>query len=158
MSIGTEGIDQFVAMFAAHGGTEESYLRDHFPRFVATRQLLLAHCDPVRNRSVLDVGAHWLHQALLYALDGFEVMALDLPLTLGLPPKQFAYPKDKMRFHQSSLLSRSRFNPRRLQQTAFSLHPSFVNWKRERVVGQFEIHMWLLLFWPLVTMPDRIPR
>jgi len=85
MSIGTEGIDQFVAMFAAHGGTEESYLRDHFPRFVATRQLLLAHCDPVRNRSVLDVGAHWLHQALLYALDGFEVMALDLPLTLGLP-------------------------------------------------------------------------
>ena len=84
MSAAPRNIDQFVEMFAAHGGTDESYLRDHFPRFLATRQLLLAHCDPMRNRSVLDVGAHWLHQALLYALDGFDVTALDLPLTLDL--------------------------------------------------------------------------
>jgi 2-polyprenyl-6-hydroxyphenyl methylase/3-demethylubiquinone-9 3-methyltransferase len=34
---------------------------------------------------MLDVGAHWLHQSLLYALDGFDVTALDLPATLDVP-------------------------------------------------------------------------
>ncbi len=33
---------------------------------------------------MLDVGAHWLHQALLYAIDGFQVTALDLPVTFEL--------------------------------------------------------------------------
>jgi 2-polyprenyl-3-methyl-5-hydroxy-6-metoxy-1,4-benzoquinol methylase len=84
----TTGIDQFVEMFAAHGGTEESYLRDHFPRFVATRIRFLTHWTAGRSGCVLDVGAHWLHQALLYAAGGFEVTALDLPATLDLPNVQ----------------------------------------------------------------------
>src|SRR5262249_37284622 len=35
-----------------------------------------------RGKRMLDIGAHWLHQALLYSLDGFEVNALDVPATL----------------------------------------------------------------------------
>ena len=38
--------------------------------------------DRARGNRLLDIGAHWLHQALLYALDGFAVTALDLPVTL----------------------------------------------------------------------------
>jgi 2-polyprenyl-6-hydroxyphenyl methylase/3-demethylubiquinone-9 3-methyltransferase len=88
MSTETAGIDQFVEMFAVHGGTEESYLRDHFPRFVATRDRFLTHWPSESGGCVLDVGAHWLHQALLYASRGFEVTALDLPATLDLPNVQ----------------------------------------------------------------------
>jgi len=86
MTAPTPRLEDILPLFEAQGGTETGYLRDHFPRFLATRELLLARCDPLRNRRLLDVGAHWLHQTLLYALDGFEVTALDLPLTLDLAP------------------------------------------------------------------------
>ena len=33
---------------------------------------------------VLDIGAHWLHQALFYALDGHQVIAADLPATMAV--------------------------------------------------------------------------
>jgi 2-polyprenyl-3-methyl-5-hydroxy-6-metoxy-1,4-benzoquinol methylase len=78
-------IDQIRALFAACGGTEEAYLHDHFARFVATKQRLLAQREGARGKRILDVGAHWLHQAVLYAIDGFEVTALDLPATLDAP-------------------------------------------------------------------------
>jgi len=31
---------------------------------------------------VLDLGAHWLHQSLMFALDGYRVTAADLPATM----------------------------------------------------------------------------
>jgi 2-polyprenyl-3-methyl-5-hydroxy-6-metoxy-1,4-benzoquinol methylase len=88
MRFETAGINQIVEIFAEHGGTEERYLRDHFPRFVTTKNRFLMHSTAQDGGSVLDVGAHWLHQALLYARDGFEVTALDLPATLDLPAVQ----------------------------------------------------------------------
>jgi len=78
-------LSAFIELFAAHGGTEEAYLRDHYPRFVATRELVLANWNGVRGLRILDVGAHWLHQALLYAMDGFAVTALDVPATMDAP-------------------------------------------------------------------------
>lgn len=80
----TPTFDEYLALFVRHGGTEAAYLRRHFPRFVETKQRLLSHWDRGNGNRILDVGAHWLHQALLYAIDGFEVSALDLPATLNL--------------------------------------------------------------------------
>ncbi|HSE13084.1 MAG TPA: methyltransferase domain-containing protein [Rudaea sp.] len=78
-------LSDFETLFVPHGGTDLAYLRQHFDRYVRTRQRFLAHGDPRGQGRMLDVGAHWLHQALLYSLDGFEVTALDLPSTLDLP-------------------------------------------------------------------------
>ena len=76
--------EEYAALFAAHGGGGAEYLRRHFPRFAATKQRLLSHRNRPAGDQVLDVGAHWLHQAVLYAIDGFAVTALDLPATLDL--------------------------------------------------------------------------
>ena len=78
-SVTLEGL---LALFAAHGDTETDYLRVHLPRFLATRQRVVSHLDRKRGGRVLDIGAHWLHQSVIYALDGFDVSALDLPATL----------------------------------------------------------------------------
>jgi len=75
-------LNELQALFDACGGTETGYLRDHYARFIQTRELLLQHCDPALGRRLLDIGAHWLHQTLLFAIAGFEVTALDLPATL----------------------------------------------------------------------------
>ena len=75
-------LDEFVATFAPHGGTDDEYLRRHFSRHIATKKRLLAHLDGTSGKQVLDIGAHWLHQSLLYAIGGFAVTALDLPATL----------------------------------------------------------------------------
>ncbi len=77
-------IEEYLQLFRAHGGTDEPYLRHHFQRFADTKQRFLSHWDRTRGNHLLDVGAHWLHQALLYAIDGFEVTALDLPTTFEM--------------------------------------------------------------------------
>lgn len=82
---GAADLDEFLARFEAAGGTETGYLRDHWLRFVQTRDLLVAGRRPHDGVRLLDIGAHWLHQSLLLALAGFEVTALDLPATLDDP-------------------------------------------------------------------------
>jgi 2-polyprenyl-6-hydroxyphenyl methylase/3-demethylubiquinone-9 3-methyltransferase len=77
-------LERYVELFQAHGGTDEPYLRHHFRRFADTKQRFLSHWNRDRGNRLLDIGAHWLHQALLYAIDGFEVTALDLPITFEL--------------------------------------------------------------------------
>ncbi|HEX5122291.1 MAG TPA: methyltransferase domain-containing protein [Rhodanobacteraceae bacterium] len=65
--------------FARAGGTELTYLRAHYARFAATKR----EYDRTRDAApgvLLDVGSHWLHQSLLWALDGWSVVAMDLPL------------------------------------------------------------------------------
>ena len=77
-------IDEYEKLFATQGGTDSDYLRHHFPRYIATKQRFLSHWDRSRGNRLLDIGAHWLHQALLYAIDGFEVTALDMPVTFEM--------------------------------------------------------------------------
>lgn len=79
------GLEEFAALFDAHGGTDMQYLRVHHARYLRTQARLFQHWVPARGQRVLDVGAHWLHQSLLYALDGCEVCALDLPMTFDDP-------------------------------------------------------------------------
>lgn len=76
--------EEITSLFASHGGTDNAYLCHHFERFKQTKERLLSRWDRARGNRVLDIGAHWLHQALPYAIDGFEVTALDLPITLEM--------------------------------------------------------------------------
>ncbi len=75
--------EEYAGLFTAHGGTDLDYFNFHFPRHLDTKKRILANWNRADGSRVLDIGAHWLHQALLYATDGFQVSALDLPLTLA---------------------------------------------------------------------------
>ncbi len=80
-------VEALLALCADAGETDEAYLRFHGRRFVVTHDLVaetLAARELARAR-VLDVGAHWLHQALLYRARGHDVTATDLSLTLARP-------------------------------------------------------------------------
>jgi len=77
-------LDTYLAEFARHGGTDDGYLRQHWPRFVRTKAIFEQDWRR-RDARVLDLGAHWLHQALLFALDGYRVTAADLATTLAAP-------------------------------------------------------------------------
>lgn len=82
MGPASPSFEQYAEIFASHDRSEQRYLRYHFPRYAATKRRLLSNWDRNQGDKLLDVGAHWLHQAVLYAIDGFEVTALDLPHTL----------------------------------------------------------------------------
>lgn len=71
--------------FFAEFSVDQSYLSHHYPRFDVTRRELHATRSLAPGSAVLDVGAHWLHQAALYATDGMRVTALDLSLTMADP-------------------------------------------------------------------------
>lgn len=73
-----------IDLFEGFGGTDFAYLRDHYGRFAATLGEFDGSWDRNRGVHVLDVGAHWLHQAVLWRRAGYEVTALDLPTTFEL--------------------------------------------------------------------------
>lgn len=68
--------------FAQHEGTDLDYLRWHIKRFLDTYERFNATWDPARGTTVLDIGAHWLHQSMVFRLAGYEVIAADLPVTM----------------------------------------------------------------------------
>ncbi|ODU36093.1 MAG: hypothetical protein ABS97_01805 [Lysobacteraceae bacterium SCN 69-320] len=66
-----------------YGASDFDYLRHHYARYRMTKREFESDWPRVASDShVLDIGAHWLHQCALYALDGYRVTALDLPATL----------------------------------------------------------------------------
>jgi 2-polyprenyl-6-hydroxyphenyl methylase/3-demethylubiquinone-9 3-methyltransferase len=77
--------DEYRRLFAA--GTDMDYLRAHYQRFIRTRQLAYQSWEH-QEAVVLDIGAHWLHQAVLYRQDGHRVIAADLPATSSDPQVQ----------------------------------------------------------------------
>jgi 2-polyprenyl-6-hydroxyphenyl methylase/3-demethylubiquinone-9 3-methyltransferase len=64
--------------------TDLAYLHGHYPRFCETLSRYLAHHSP--GGQVLDIGAHWLHQSLLWRRAGFSVTALDLHAAVATTP------------------------------------------------------------------------
>ena len=76
---------QYLGYFTASGGTDDGYLRAHWARFRSTKARFDAGWDKARGTRVLDVGAHWLHQSLLFALDGYQVTASDFSAQLRQP-------------------------------------------------------------------------
>lgn len=79
LNASTVSLEEFIALFAPHGGTPDRYVRDHFARFQKT--LINAKERVKPGARVVDVGAHWLHQALLWRIDGHPVMGIDIPGT-----------------------------------------------------------------------------
>lgn len=77
-------IDEVLKFFEEFGGTDVEYLSHHFPRFRATVDELQTGWSAGIGSRVLDVGAHWLHQASLLWGEGYHVTAADLPTTLEL--------------------------------------------------------------------------
>jgi 2-polyprenyl-6-hydroxyphenyl methylase/3-demethylubiquinone-9 3-methyltransferase len=78
---GSCSYDELVEIFRTHGGTPELYLSRHYHRFVVTLEEFCSTWPRQRGCRVLDVGAHWLHQAVLWRHAGFGVTAVDLPGT-----------------------------------------------------------------------------
>jgi 2-polyprenyl-6-hydroxyphenyl methylase/3-demethylubiquinone-9 3-methyltransferase len=63
------------------------YLKAHINRILMTRSPLLEQWEIERGNRILDIGAHWLHNAICYAISGFDVTASDLAVnnTLSYP-------------------------------------------------------------------------
>jgi SAM-dependent methyltransferase len=73
--------DDYNSLFEEHGGTDSNYLKKHFSRFHNTFRRVSSTWAYAEKQVVVDVGAHWLHQSLLYALAGYKVEAFNLPTT-----------------------------------------------------------------------------
>ncbi|WP_426702437.1 class I SAM-dependent methyltransferase [Rhodanobacter sp. Col0626] len=74
-------LDEMLDEFNKHGGTPENYLSDHYQRYWITLQEFSSTWKDHSLNRVLDVGAHWLHQSLVWRHAGFLVTAVDLPGT-----------------------------------------------------------------------------
>jgi 2-polyprenyl-6-hydroxyphenyl methylase/3-demethylubiquinone-9 3-methyltransferase len=75
-------LEESLAWLASFGGTDDSYFRAHFGRFVDTKAFCERDAPLPAGSKILDVGAHWLHQTIFYALDGHRVACVDAPNTL----------------------------------------------------------------------------
>jgi 2-polyprenyl-6-hydroxyphenyl methylase/3-demethylubiquinone-9 3-methyltransferase len=69
-----------IAEWFGQFGTDVQYLRVHFHRFVKTHEFFAQGSKP--REVVLDIGAHWLHNAFFYANDGHELHCVDAPITM----------------------------------------------------------------------------
>ncbi len=74
---------EFASLFDGYQGRDGTYLADHYGRFVATRNEFQAGWSAAHSR-VLDIGAHWLHQSVMWSRAGFAVTAVDLPGTFAV--------------------------------------------------------------------------
>jgi len=70
-------ISEYIKYFEDFGDMAVPYLQDHADRFLKTKELLQPTLDENPNVVILDVASHWLHNAYLYAKDGYKVYALD---------------------------------------------------------------------------------
>jgi len=69
---------EYMTRIKAYGRTDEAYLQWHVQRFLRTKALFDQRHPDDRDCQILDIGAHWLHQAMLYALDGHRLIAADV--------------------------------------------------------------------------------
>ncbi len=97
---------EFAAKYFAQGQTDLGYLHAHYPRFTITKAIFESQPHPkMRGKRMLDVGAHWLHQAMLWRESGYDVVAADVGLTLDLP-----WVQDQARRNQIELISYARLD------------------------------------------------
>lgn len=71
------------AIVASQEGGDIAYFEGQSQRFRYTVQRLLENFPP--PRCVLDIGSHYLHQASLMSLLGYEVHGIDIPLFAEAP-------------------------------------------------------------------------
>ena len=76
--------DKIIEVFNMSGGTDLGYLEAHLSRFLNTYHRFDSGWDRNKGVNLLDIGAHWLHQAAVFSLGGYKVIAADVPNTLDL--------------------------------------------------------------------------
>lgn len=69
--------DDYLSFFDEHGGTPGTYLSDHYERFRKTYNEFNATWDG--GNRILDIGSHWLHQAVMWSQSGYAVTAVEIP-------------------------------------------------------------------------------
>lgn len=70
--------------FEQFGPTDTRYLSAHYARYLSTRDFTLSAVPGNRRLRILDVGAHWLHNAFFYANRGHKLIVMDSPQTLEI--------------------------------------------------------------------------
>lgn len=75
-------LEAFVERFG--NPPDRDYLETHFSRF-STTQHRVYESWKWKRADILDLGAHWLYQSVLYAMDGHHVTAADLARPDDLP-------------------------------------------------------------------------
>lgn len=75
------------AWFSETSKTDNNYLKASLPRYLATREWAepIVGSEPKR---ILDIGAHWLQNAFIYANDGHKLVCADMPHTFRNPHLQ----------------------------------------------------------------------
>jgi 2-polyprenyl-3-methyl-5-hydroxy-6-metoxy-1,4-benzoquinol methylase len=77
---------EFAIKYFAEGQTDFGYLHAHYSRFTITKSIFESQPHPkMLGKRMLDIGAHWLHQSLLWRESGYDVVAADVGLTLDIP-------------------------------------------------------------------------
>lgn len=77
-----------IAVFAEIPDTDIGYLIHHLSRFTNTYERFNSGWDHNRGTKLLDIGAHWLHQSVVFSLGGYDVTAADLPGTFEVQSLQ----------------------------------------------------------------------
>jgi 2-polyprenyl-3-methyl-5-hydroxy-6-metoxy-1,4-benzoquinol methylase len=77
-----ESIAGVLEWFNQFGPTHTNYLRAHYARYLQTRDFALSIVPEERRLRILDIGAHWLHNAFFYANQGHDLVVVDAPGTL----------------------------------------------------------------------------
>lgn len=80
-----ESVQDWLTRF---GGSDFDYMQAHWPRFTQTKDFALAAFSPREKLTVIDIGAHWLHNAFLYANRHHSLICVDGPNTFAYPSVQ----------------------------------------------------------------------
>jgi 2-polyprenyl-6-hydroxyphenyl methylase/3-demethylubiquinone-9 3-methyltransferase len=75
--------DAVLQWFSRFGQTDTDYFHAHYERFRKTKKFAIGPASD--HMTILDIGAHWLHNAFFYANEGHEVYCVDAPNTMRLP-------------------------------------------------------------------------
>ncbi len=94
--------DEYLRGILAFGQTDEAYLRWHAERFLLTKAAVDQRIGRGQAKVIFDIGAHWLHQAYLYAQDGHQVIATDVGGVLAVQSVQQLAKTHGIRLLQSS--------------------------------------------------------
>jgi 2-polyprenyl-3-methyl-5-hydroxy-6-metoxy-1,4-benzoquinol methylase len=77
-----------MAVFEEIPGTDLAYLGHHLSRFTNTYERFDSGWDRRHGNRLLDIGAHWLHQSVVFSLGGYDITAADLPVTFEMQSVQ----------------------------------------------------------------------